>query len=338
MPAEVDTIKVYIITHRRHSMLKRAIASVHNQTYRNIIVKVVNDAPEDFAVIDIIKSFADERISLFIPVKKRGATQNFNLAFLDPSARYISILEDDNWWEPTFLQEMYHALVEHPDADVIVGNETIWAELADGMWQNTKTTIWNFDGVQRYSYSLEQICGSAKICNSAMLVRLRNGSDYKTPDNIPVDVTEHFRDRLFRSPILLLGTPLVNYAKTIQTARLSTGNQWGIYQVLLIGSVFIALPSSASRRVLADKLWDLCVSYSSPRAVSLASTGVFIREARSLLTRAPLAAKIRLLLWSFRRPHRIVEMSTLRWRYDEQLCFLADARLTQELVRQYMPR
>ena len=326
------TIHVYIITYRRHLMLKRAITSVQRQTYRNIAVKIVNDDPEDHAIIDIVKEFADERISLFMPVQKRGATRNFNLAFCDPTARYVSILEDDNWWEPTFLEEMYRALVEHPESDVAVGNETVWKELGDGTWQNTRTTIWSINGLQQYSYSLEQICGSAKICNSSMLVRLGNQSDFKTPDSIPVDVTEHFRERLFQNPILLLGAPLVNYAETTQTARSAKGNKWGIYQVLLIGSVFIALPGSAKRRLLTDKLWQLCASHSSPRAVSLVSTGLFIREARSLLIRAPVVAKIRFLLWVVRSPRRFSEMARLRRNYDEQLCFLADAPLTQSLA------
>jgi glycosyltransferase involved in cell wall biosynthesis len=330
---ERPTINIYIITYRRHWMLRRAIKSVQRQTYRNIAVKVVNDDPEDQAVVDIIKDFADERISLFLPVQKRGATQNFNLAFSDLTARYVSILEDDNWWEPTFLEEMFRALAEHQDADVAVGNQNVWKELGDKTWQNTGKTIWALNGLQQYSHSIDQICGSAKICNSSMLVRLRNRADFKTPDNIPVDVTEHFRERVLPTPILLLGRPLVNYAETLQTARSSKGNQWAIYQVLLIGSIFIALPDRSKRRMLADNLWQFCVSHSSPRAVSLASTGLFIREARSLLTRAPLVAKMRFLLWAFRRPHRIAEMSMLRKRYAEQLHFLVVAPLTQYLAR-----
>jgi glycosyltransferase involved in cell wall biosynthesis len=314
-------------------MLKRAIASVQNQTYENLIVKVVNDDPDDFEVSKIIRSFTDERIYLFMPVQKRGATKNFNLAFSDPTVSYVSILEDDNWWEPTFLEEMYRAIERHPSVNVVAGNETIWKELENGTWENTGKTIWNFTGLQTYSYSLAQICGSAKLCNSSMLVRLNEQHSFKTPDDIPVDVTEHFRERLFSVPILLLGTPLVNYAETIKTARSTKGNTWGIYQVLLTGSAFIALPNRVERQWLADELWRCCTDHTSPRAVSLVSTGFCIREARSLLRRAPLVAKIRFFVSALRKPRNFRAMAVLRKQYNDHLRFLVEAPLTQHLVR-----
>jgi glycosyltransferase involved in cell wall biosynthesis len=320
-------------------MLKRALASVQNQTYKSLIVKVVNDDPDDFEMSKIITSFNDERMSLFMPVRKRGATRNFNLAFSDPTASYVSILEDDNWWEPTFLEDMYGAIEKHPSVNVVVGNETIWKEQENGTWENTGRTIWDFTGLRPYSYSLVQICGSAKLCNSSMLVRLNEPHSFRTPDDIPVDVTEHFRERLFSAPILLLGTPLVNYAETVTTARSTKGNTWGVYQVLLTGSVFVALPSRVERQWLADELWRHCVDHTSPRAVSLVSTGLFIREARSLLRRAPLIARMRFILSALRSPRNFSRMLLLRKQYRNHLRFLVEAPLTQYLIEaQSMPK
>jgi len=330
-------IRVYVITFRRHALLKRALESVLGQTHRNFEVLVINDDPEDTEVEKIVDALADSRVSLFLPLARRGPTRNFNLPFESCNTSFVTILEDDNWWEPRFLEEMYEALRAHPEARLAVANETVWKETADGQWLNTGRRIWDLQGLQTYDYSLEQICGGAKLCNSSMLVRMSPDASYKVPESIPVDVTEHFRERLFSPPIVLVGNPLVNFAETLGTARLSTGSLWGIYQCLLIGSVFIALPDSRARRALADRLWLSCSGKTSPRAVSLVTTGLSIKEARVLLLRAPVAAIGRFLLWATRRPAQLASTMRLRHRYASQLEFLVRAPLTRRLTGAALP-
>ena len=258
-------ISVYIVTYRRHEMLHRAISSVLAQTHDKLQVKVVNDDPQDPEVASIVEAFADPRLSLFMPVMKRGATCSFNLVFDEQDAEFIALLEDDNWWESTFLQSQLDALVSHPEAPLIVGNERVWQELPDGQWRDTGRTIWPEDGVTFYDLRIEDICGSAKICNSSMLIRASAARNLKTPDTIPVDVTEHFRERQLGPRLLLNGRALVNYAETIHTARSAHGQTWGLYQCLLIGSVFSAMANSSNRKTLAVVLWSDCIAPLSPR-------------------------------------------------------------------------
>ena len=325
-------VEVFIVTYRRHEMLRRAIASVLRQTHTSVLVRILNDDPNDREVDSIVESFEDERLSVALPTLKRGATGNFNFAFAQAKAGYVSILEDDNWWEPTFLEEMFASLNGHPDIDVIVGNELIWKEMADGRWEDTAKTIWPFRNLRKYVFSLEAICGSAMICNSSMLIRVNSSKPMQTPNDIPVDVTEHFRERLFQHTILQLGKPLVNYAETINTARSVKGNIWGIYQILLIASVFIALKMSDDRLNLADSLWETCPLATSPRAVTLAATGIACREARSLFFKAPLKTKFRVALWIARSPRRLLDIVAGLTKYDQHLHFLVDAPLTQFLA------
>src|SRR4029077_4658459 len=94
-----------------------------------------------------------------------------------------------------------------------------------------------------------------------------------------------------------------------------------------------ALSDCRSRRILARKLWRQCPSNTSPRAVMLVTTGVLLREARDLVWSAPIAARARFLLWSFRRPLQLQAMLGLRNRYKEELHFLVHAPLTQRLVK-----
>ena len=193
MTGRSPLIAVYIVTFRRHQMLRRAIASVAAQTHAKMVVKVVNDDPADEMVAEIVHEFGDNRISLFSPIEKCGPTRNFNLVFEERDADYVSLLEDDNWWEPSFLEEQLRVLKKHPDAPLVVGNQRIWQELPDGSWLDTSQTIWPVSSLQVHNLSVEEICGSARICNSSMLIRVERAHELLVPDTIPVDVTEHFR-------------------------------------------------------------------------------------------------------------------------------------------------
>lgn len=329
MNDENPLIAVYIVTFRRHQMLRRAISSVIGQTHKNIVVKVVNDDPADSVVPEIIREFDDERVSLFMPVEKRGGNRNFNLALQEANAEFVSILEDDNWWEPDFLEDQLRVLKAHPDAPLVVGNERIWQELPQGDWVNTERTIWPFADVRFHEIRVEDVCGSAKICNSSMLIRGGSSRTLLTPDTIPVDVTEHFRERMLPWKLLLNGAPLANFAQTIDTARSISEEIWGSYQCLLIASVFVALKRLGSRQALARRLWKDCPSSISPRAVSLLAAGIAIREARAIVWAAPLLSVARFAVWIARRPMRLRWLMTTKRRLAGELAFLVDAPLTQ---------
>lgn len=322
------------MTFRRHTLLRRALDSVLAQTYTNYIVKIINDDPDDHVVSEIAANIRDKRVCVFTPVRKRGATENFNLVFQETQAQYVSLLEDDNWWEPSFLEEMLGLLKQHPDIPLIIGNERIWLERQDGSWHDTGCTIWPFKKAKLHQYRIEDICGSAKLCNSSFLARVDVQPKILTPETIPVDVTEHFRERLLPPYVLLHGAPLTNYSETRSTARSSEGELWGEFQQLLIGSVFIAIESTAGRNLLAKRLWEACPTKTSPRAVTLVSVGAAVQEARALLKFAPPMAIFRTLLWLARRPSR-GKLFTTRRCYKAELSFLVSAPLTRHLAQEH---
>ena len=68
-PSEEPLVTVVLATHNRPKLLKIAIQSVLDQTYRNIELMVVNDGGED--VGGIVQSFKDSRIKYFsIPINR----------------------------------------------------------------------------------------------------------------------------------------------------------------------------------------------------------------------------------------------------------------------------
>ncbi len=260
----------------------------------------MNDDPEDLQVANVINKFSDSRLSLFQPVKKRGAAGSFNLAFGASNCDFSSLLEDDNWWEPHFLERMLAALNSNPNVDIAVANERLWRESLSGEWINTDRTIWPDGPDQLFTTPVDLACGSSKLCNSSMLVRRLNRTPFLTPRDIPVDVTEHFRERCVSQPILLVCEPLVNYAETQHTNRQKDGILWGAYQALLIASCFHSLvPPSRVR--LAQRLVSTEAGRPSPRITTLATTALFFPEVRAVWSCLNWRQLVRTLIsWTWR--------------------------------------
>lgn len=92
-------ISVIIPTFNRSQVLKRAIISALNQTYRNIELVVVNDASTDSSS-DIVKSINDSRIKLIVHEKNKGLAAARNTGIGNSAGEYITFLDDDDEWLP----------------------------------------------------------------------------------------------------------------------------------------------------------------------------------------------------------------------------------------------
>ncbi|GCL44096.1 glycosyltransferase family 2 protein [Dolichospermum planctonicum] len=296
------SVKIHVVTYRRPHLLVRALKSLINQTYQGWIAEVINDDPLDDKVIELINSLNDPRIFLSSPSIHRGGTENFNYAFRSSATTYACLLEDDNWYEENFLEYMIFAMNKFPHIDIACANEKIWKEQKEGDWIDTGVTIWqNDDEFDLFKYDILDKCGSAKICNSSMFWKTKNSSKWQTPKSIPIDVTEHFRERVIPHPILLVHKPLVNYAETINSYRYTVNSKWGSYQALLIGSAFVLAPIS-ERNQLANSLWKRALTTQKYLYTSLLFTGMLFPEAILLWRYAPLNLKLRFILTLIRRP------------------------------------
>lgn len=323
-------VAVYLVTYRRHKLLERALRSVIAQRFTSWEVRVVNDDPEDPVPRSVVERLGDPRILMFEPTTKRGPARAFNEVFKADGCEFSALLEDDNWWEPKFLEEMVEGLKRNPDADIACGNEKIWKEMPDGKWEETGRLIWSFEGWRNYETTPEAACGSAKICNSSMVVRRQRRPAYLTPDDIPVDVTEHFRERVIKQPVLLFGGALVNYAETLKTNRSTGGTLWGEYQAMLTASVFASTPPPARNRLARSLFANLGVS-ASPRATSLISAAFCSRTASSLWRHASRPQKMKFLLGCVKRPLALAKLKTLTVHRGEHWRFLLGSRFNQQI-------
>ena len=91
-----------------------AIRSVLAQTRSDFELMVVDDGSRD-ATPAVVERFGDERIRLFRQ-ENRGPGAARNLAIREGRGRYVSMLDSDDLWFPTYLETMASILDRHPRA------------------------------------------------------------------------------------------------------------------------------------------------------------------------------------------------------------------------------
>ena len=92
-------VSVIIPTFNRCGVLKRAVLSAVNQTYKNIEIIIVNDASTD-ATTEVVGLINDSRLKYVIHEKNQGLATAWNTGIKNSSGEYITFLDDDDEWAP----------------------------------------------------------------------------------------------------------------------------------------------------------------------------------------------------------------------------------------------
>lgn len=117
-------VTVYMPTKNRLALLKRAIASVFEQSYQNIELIVVDDGSSD-GTADYLATLAKEHknVSFFVQSESKGACVARNVAIFNAKGNFITGLDDDD----LFLPDRISSLVEAYDPKyAFVCSSAIW--------------------------------------------------------------------------------------------------------------------------------------------------------------------------------------------------------------------
>jgi glycosyltransferase involved in cell wall biosynthesis len=109
-------VSVIIPTFNRPQYLSKALASVLQQSYRNLQVIVVNDGGED--VSDIINSLRDPRLKFINRRENRGKPYSLNEALNQADGKYAAYLDDDDLYYHNHIEILLNALEHQTDCHV----------------------------------------------------------------------------------------------------------------------------------------------------------------------------------------------------------------------------
>ena len=97
--------------------VRKAVESVVGQTYGDWELIVVDNGSTDGSG-EIVTSISDSRIRLLRLEENIGPGGARNHGVAESTSPWICFLDADDWWEPTFLEEMAGLIERHPDAGI----------------------------------------------------------------------------------------------------------------------------------------------------------------------------------------------------------------------------
>jgi glycosyltransferase involved in cell wall biosynthesis len=129
MSGEHALVSVVIATYNRPEYLRHAIASVVRGRYQNFEIVVTDDAGSDDNR-RVVESFGDPRLRYRRNSTRLGSAGNHREGLKIAVGEYIGLLNDDDEWEPEFLERMVPIIDANPE--LVVAFSDHWVINATG--------------------------------------------------------------------------------------------------------------------------------------------------------------------------------------------------------------
>lgn len=116
---------VIIPLYNKAPYVAKAIGSVLVQTYTDFELVIMDDGSKDDSYILANKAIEGHGQCHLYRQQNSGVSVARNNAVVLSQGEYLCFLDADDWWEPTFLEEMSKLTDEYPDAGIYGTNYTI---------------------------------------------------------------------------------------------------------------------------------------------------------------------------------------------------------------------
>lgn len=138
-------ITTVIPTYRRPRLLRRAIRSALDQSFRRVLVSVYDNASGDetsAVVADIARD--DPRVQYYVHSRNMGAGPNFQFGYEGIKTPFFSFLSDDDLLLPGFYESAMDALARNPGAGFFAGSVISMSDL--GRVLHVSLESWDREG------------------------------------------------------------------------------------------------------------------------------------------------------------------------------------------------
>lgn len=108
---------VIIPLYNKAPYIRKTVESVLGQTFGDFELIIVDNGSNDGSS-EIVSQFNDLRLSVHRMEENVGVSNARNIGVGLSSAPYVTFLDADDWWEPTFLEEMKGLIERHPNVGI----------------------------------------------------------------------------------------------------------------------------------------------------------------------------------------------------------------------------
>ena len=108
---------VIIPLYNKAPYVRKTVESILCQTFTDYELIIIDNGSNDGSS-EIVARFTNPRIRIIRLEENVGVSNARNKGVSLSTAPYITFLDADDWWEPTFLEEMRGLIERHPDAGI----------------------------------------------------------------------------------------------------------------------------------------------------------------------------------------------------------------------------
>lgn len=142
----MTSISVIIPLYNKERSIVSTLISVVNQSYRSFEVVIVNDGSTDDSE-SVVESFISDHPTIdfrLITQSNKGVSSARNAGILVAKYAYVSFLDGDDLWEPTYLEELAKLIDDFPHAGILSIGCGI---LSNGVKYSQQTSMTDFRGI-----------------------------------------------------------------------------------------------------------------------------------------------------------------------------------------------
>ncbi|WP_343707870.1 glycosyltransferase family A protein [Flavobacterium sp.] len=166
---------IIIPLYNKENFIENTIQSIFNQTFQSFEIIVVNDGSTDKSEEKLFQ-FKDSRIHYFSK-KNEGVSATRNYGIEKANSDFITFLDADDYWYPTFLETMFANISKVPDQKVFsaaveldTSKKTIPAQ-----YSISKTNE-EFQIVNYFKASIKEsvLCSSSSVFHKSVFTAIGN--------------------------------------------------------------------------------------------------------------------------------------------------------------------
>ncbi len=215
---------IVIPLYNKAPYIRKALDSVLAQTYQDYECIVIDDGSTDGSaevvqcVVHNAQCTMGEKIRL-LSQPNAGVAAARNHAVKEAKGEYLCFLDADDWWEPTFLQEMARHIARYPDAGLYATNYIYYKPGKTHIALNLPTGYINYPQAYLHSTAMPVWTGAAvmpkRIFNEmgGFPAGVRLGEDFLL-----------WAKTAMRYPVAFLNKPLAYYNNDVPAALRATRN------------------------------------------------------------------------------------------------------------------
>lgn len=118
---------VIVPLYNKAPYVRKALESVISQTFKDWELIIIDDGSTDGGAAiceEFIHSLTPSLVHPFCLLRQanNGVAAARNRGVAESHGEYVCLLDADDWWEPTFLEEMYKLITEYPDVGIYATN------------------------------------------------------------------------------------------------------------------------------------------------------------------------------------------------------------------------